>query len=91
MTGMTWNEAAKHVAERQVMQPPPRPAKVVEPNTMLLSGAFKQYTLLDQLADVEVQSKQVNDALVINEPVKPVADSSKHPDDVDIVDGELIF
>ena len=56
-TGMTWNEAAKHAAERQVMQPPPHPAKGVELNTMLSSSAFKQYTLLNRLADAEVQSK----------------------------------
>ena len=29
-TGMTWNEAAKCAATRQVMQPPPRLAKIVE-------------------------------------------------------------
>ena len=73
------------------MQPPPCPAKVGELNTMSLSGALKQYTLLDQLADVEVQSKQVDDAMVINEPAKLVADSSKHPNNMDVVDGELIY
>ena len=41
MTGTMWNEAAKHAAERQVMQPPPCPAKVVELNTALLSSAFE--------------------------------------------------
>ena len=56
MTGMMWNEAAKHAAERQVMQPP-CPAKVVEPNTTSLTGAFKQHTLPNQLANVEVQCK----------------------------------
>ena len=70
---------------------PPRPAKVAEPNTASSSSAFKQYTLLDQLADVEVWSKQVDDSMVINEPVKPVAGSSQHPDDIDIVVGELIY
>ena len=29
--------------------------------------------------------------MVVDEPAKTVADSSKHPDDVDIVDGELIY
>ena len=42
--GMTWNEAAKHAATRQVMQPAPCPAKVVEPNTESLSSAFKHNT-----------------------------------------------
>ena len=46
-TDMMWNKAAKHAAERQVMQPPPHPAKVAEPNTASLSSAFEQYTLLD--------------------------------------------
>ena len=91
MTGITWNEAAKYAAERQVMQPPPCPAKVVEPNTTLSSSAFKQYTLLNQLADTEAQSKPVDNAMVVNEPVKLVAGSSKHPNDVDIVDSELIY
>ena len=87
-----WNEAAKHAATRQVMQPPPRPAKiVVEPNTASSSSAFEQYTLLAQLVNMEKQPKQSDYAMVINEPAKTVADSSKHPDDVDIVDGELIY
>ena len=45
MTGMTWNKAAKHASERQVMRPPPHPAKVVAPNTASLSSSFEQ--LLD--------------------------------------------
>ena len=28
---------------------------------------------------------------VIDKPAKPVAGSSKHPDDTDIIDGELIY
>ena len=39
---MMWNEAAKHAAVRQVMWPPPHPAKAVEPNTASSSGEFKQ-------------------------------------------------
>ena len=80
-TGMIWNEAAKCAATRQVMWPPPRPAKIVEPNTVLSSSTFKQYTLLDQLVDAEIQSKPLDDAMVVNEPMKLVAGSSKHPDD----------
>ena len=90
-TGMTWNEAAKHAATRQVMWPPPCPAKVVEPNTTLLSSTFKQYTLLNQLAEAEAQSKPLDDAMVIDEPVKPVAGSRKHPDDMDVIDSKLIY
>ena len=86
-----WNDAAKHAAARQVMWPPPRPAKIVEPNTALSSSAFEQYTLLNQLADVEAQPKPLDDAMVIEEPVKLVAGSSRHPDDMDVVDGELIY
>ena len=43
---MMWNEAAKRAATRQVMRPPPHPAKAVEVNTASSSGEFKQYTLL---------------------------------------------
>ena len=57
----------------------------------LLTSAFKQYTLLDQLTDAEAQYKPLDNAMVINEPAKPVAGSSKHPNDVDVVDGELIY
>ena len=89
--GTTWNEAAKHAATRQVMQPPPCPAKAVKLNTASLGGEFKQYTLLAQLTDVEPQSKPLDDAMIIDEPVKPVAGSSRHPDDEDNVDSELRY
>ena len=91
MNGMIWNKAAKCAAARQVIRPPPHPAKVVEPNTVSLSGAFEQYTLLDQLADAEAWSKPLDNAMIIDEPEKPVAGSSKHPNNVDIVDSELIY
>ena len=84
--GMMWNEVAK-----QVMQPPPRPAKAVELTTTSLSGEFNQYTLLTWLSDVEAQAKPLGDAMVINEPAKPVAGSSKHPNNEGIADGELIY
>ena len=89
--GITWNEAAKHAATRQVMQPPQHPAKIVEPNTVSSSSAFEQYTLLNRLVNAEVQPKQSDDAMVIDEPAKPVAGSSKHPDNVDVIDDELIY
>ena len=89
--GATWNEAAKHAAAKQVMQPPPCPLKAVESITAPLPGTFNQYTLLNQLSDVEAQAKPLDDAMVIDKPVKPVAGSSKHPDDVDIIDSELIY
>ena len=53
-----------------------------------MPGAFDQYTLLDQLADVEAQSKPLDDAMVVDEPAKPVVGSIKHPDDMN---GELIY
>ena len=56
-----------------------------------MSSAFEQYTLLNWLVDAEMQSKPLDDAMVINEPVKPVAGSSKHPNDMDLVNGELIY
>ena len=61
------------------MQPPPHPAKAVELNTASSSGEFNLYTLLTRLTDAEAQSKPLDDAMVINEPVKPVAGSSKQP------------
>ena len=50
-----------------------------------------RYTLLDQLADVKAQSKPLDDAMVVNEPAKPVAGSSKHPNNMDVIDGGLIY
>ena len=92
ISGKTWNEAAKHVAAKQVTRPPPCPVKAVESTTAPSSGIFKQYTLLDQLSDAaKVQTKPSDDAMIVDEPVKPVAGSSKHPDDMDIIDGELIY
>ena len=87
---MTWNDVANHAATRQVMWPP-HLAKIVESNTVSMSSAFEQYTLLNWLVDAEMQSKPLDDAMVINEPVKPVAGSSKHPNDMDLVNGELIY
>ena len=92
ITGKTWNEAAKRAAAKQVTRPPPCPVKAVESTTALLSGTFKQYTLLNQLSDTaKAQTKPSDDAMVVNEPAKPVAGSSKHPDNTDIIDSELIY
>ena len=92
ISGKMWNEAAKHAAAKQVSRPPPRPVKAVESTTSLLPGTFKQYTLLDQLSDAaKVKTQPRDDAMIIDEPVKPVAGSSKHPDDTDVIDGELIY
>ena len=86
-----WNEAAKHAAAKQVMRPPPHPLKAVEPTAAPLSGKFNQYTLLARLSDAEAQAKQLDNAMVVDEPAKPVAGSSKHPNDTDVVDGEVIY
>ena len=92
ITGKTWNEAAKHAAAKQVTRPPPCAVKAVESTTAPSSGTFEQYTLLDQLSDAaKAQTKPSNDTMVVNDPAKPVAGSSKHPDDTDIIDGELIY
>ena len=91
ITGKTWNEAAKHAAVKQVMWPP-HPVRAVESTTAPLLGTFKQDTLLDRLSDAaKAQTKPINDAMVVNEPAKPVADSSKHPNSMDVVDSELIY
>ena len=85
-------KAAKRAAVKQVTQPPPHSVKAVESTTAPLPGTFKQYTLLDQLSDAaKAQTKPSDDAMIVNEPAKPVAGSSKHPDDMDIIDGELIY
>ena len=87
-----WNEAAKHAAVKQVSRPPPHSVKAVELTTVLLHGTFKQYTLLNRLSDtVKVQTRPSDDAMITDEPAKPVAGSSKHPDDTDVIDGELIY
>ena len=87
-----WNKAAKRAAAKQVTQPPPCPVKAVESTTAPSSGTFEQYTLLNRLSDAaKVQTKPSDDTMIVNEPVKPVAGSSKHPDDMDIINGELIY
>ena len=73
------------------MQPPPHPPKAVELTTAPSSGEFDQYTLLTLLSDAEAQAKPLDDTMVVDEPVKPVAGSSKHPNDTDVLDGELIY
>ena len=87
-----WNEAAKHAAVKQVTRPPPHPVKAVESTTTPLLGTFEQYTLLNRLSDAaKAQTKPIDNAMVIDKPAKPVADSSKHPNDMDVIDSELIY
>ena len=88
---MTWNEAEKCAATKQVMRPPLPPTKAPELTTAPSSSKFDQYTLLAQLSDMEAQAKPLDDAMVVDEPAKPVAGSSKHPDNVDVIDSELIY
>ena len=86
------NKAAKHAAAKQVTQAPPHPVKAVESTTALSSGTFEQYTLLNWLSDAaKEQIKPSNDAMIVDEPAKPVPGSSKHPDDMDDIDSELIY
>ena len=87
ISGKTWNEAAK-----QVSQPPPCPIKAVELTTAPSPGTFEQYTLLNRLSDTaKVKTQPCDDAMIVNEPVKPVAGSSKHPDDMDVINSEPIY
>ena len=87
-----WNEAAKHAAVKQVSRPPPHSIKTVESTTVPSHSTFKQYTLLDRLSDAaKAQTRPSDNAMIINEPAKPVAGSSKHPDDTNVIDGELIY
>ena len=87
-----WNEAAKRAATKQVSQPPPHPVKAVESTTAPSPSTFEQYTLLDWLSDTAIAKTQPHDdAMIVNEPVKPVAGSSKHPDDTDVINSELIY
>ena len=79
ISGKTWNEAAKRAATKQVSRPPPCPVKAVELTTALSPGTFEQYTLLNWLSDAKIAKTQpCNDAMIVDEPVKPVASSSKH-------------
>ena len=74
------------------MWPPPCPIKAVELTTAPSPSTFEQYTLLDQLSAAEIAKTQPrDDTMIVDEPVKPVAGSSKHPDDMDIINGELIY
>ena len=92
ISGKTWNEAAKHAATKQVSRPPPRPIKSVESTTAPSPGTFEQYTLLDRLSAAEiVKTQPCDNTMIVDEPVKPVAGSSKHPDDMDVIDSELIY
>ena len=92
ISGKMWNEAAKHAAVKQVSRPPPRPIKAVELTTAPSPSAFEQYTLIDRLFDTAKAKTQPRDnTMIIDEPVKPVAGSSKHPDDTDVIDSELIY
>ena len=60
--------------------------------TAPLPGIFEQYTLLDQLSDAaKAKTQPCNDAMIVDELVKPVAGLSKHPNNTDIIDGELIY
>ena len=75
-----------------VSQPPPHPIKAVESTTAPSPGTFEKYTLLDWLSDAaKAKTQPHDDAMIVDEPVKPVAGSSKHPDDTDVIDGELIY
>ena len=85
ISGKTWNEAAKCAATKQVSRPPPRPIKAVESTTAPSPSTFKQYTLLNWLSDTaKAKTQPRDDAMIINEPVKPVAGSSKHPDNTTV-------
>ena len=87
-----WNEAAKRAAVKQVPRPPPCSFKAVELTTSPSPGTLKQYTLLDRLSDAaKVKTQPCDDAMIVDEPVKPVAGSSKHPDKTDVIDSELIY
>ena len=92
MNGMMWNEAAKHAVTRQSMRLLPHPTKVVAPTAASSSSIFEQTTLLNRLTEAEAQLASNDNDMVIDEPVKPVAGLSKHPDDQEfIVDGELLY
>ena len=92
ISGRTWNEAAKRAVTKQVSRPPPRPVKAVESTTAPLPSTFEQYTLLDWLSDAaKAKTQPRDDAMIIDEPAKPVAGSSKHPDDTDVINNELIY
>ena len=55
-------------------------------NTALSSSVFEQYTLLNRLTEAEAQLTSTGNVMIVNQPVKPVAGLSNHPDDTGIVD-----
>ena len=74
------------------MQPPPHPAKVMAPTAGSLSSIFEQTMLLNRLTEAEAQLASTNNDMVVNEPVKPVASLSKHPDNQEfIMGGGLLY
>ena len=92
ISGKTSNEAAKRAATKQVSRPSPRPIKAVELTTAPLPSTFEQYTLLDRLSAADIVKTHPRDnAMMVDEPVKPVAGSSKHPDDTDVINSEIIY
>ena len=71
------------------MQLPPHPTKVAVPTATSSASTLEQQSLLDRLT--EPQLIATDDDMVINEPAKPVASPSKHPDNQEfVVDGELL-
>ena len=58
----------------------------------LIGWYIKQTTLLNRLTEAEAQLASTNNDMVVDEPVKPVAGSSKHPDDQEfIAESELLY
>ena len=71
------------------MQPPPHPTKVAVPTAPSSASKLERQPLLNRLTEPQVIP--TDDNMVINEPAKPVASLSKHPDNQEfVVDSELL-
>ena len=85
-----WNKAAKQAAARQSMQLPPHPTKVAAPTATSSSSTLKQQPLLDRLTKSWLTLND-ND-MVVDDPAKPAAGWSKHPDDPEfITNSDLLY
>ena len=88
--GMTWNEAAKRAASRKTAQLPSRAILTALPGSAITPKPIGQDSTSDTVT--EPQLLKLDDDMVIDEPAKPVAGPSTHPDEPEfIADGDLMY
>ena len=88
--GTTWNEAAKRAASRKTAQLPSRAILTALPGSAVTPKPIGQDSTSDTVT--EPQLLKLDDDMVIDEPAKPVAGPSTHPDEPEfIADGDLMY